>query len=298
MPIALGAYIAGAPDNPALLDQFVGMIGTPPAIVMWYQDWVRGGFDWTRMNAIAARGSLPLVTWEPWDPDPGADWSAHTLAKINGGNYDDYLYGWADDAAQWGKPCFLRFAHEMNANWYPWGAGVNGNTPEEYVAAWRRVVGIFRAKGATNVRWVWCPNVADPARRKQSDAARADYRAFYPGDAFVDWIGMDGYNWGASQAGTHWQSLETIFGETYAALTALTNRPLMIGETASAEEGGDKAAWIAAGFRALPAAFPRVRAVVWFSEAKEADWRVNSSDAALAAYRGVAQSALYRGKPA
>jgi hypothetical protein len=296
-PIALGAYVSGAPDNPFLLDQFIGMVGTPPAVVMWYQDWAHSGFDPVRMNAVTSRGLMPMVTWEPWDYTAGTQQPAYALAKIVSGAYDAYIDRWARAAAAWGGTFYLRFAHEMNGNWYPWGAGVNGNTPEQYVAVWQRVVSIFRGAGAANARWVWCPNIAGTSLTRRGGSAADRFHGWYPGDASVHWIGMDGYNWGTSQPQSRWQEIPTIFAATYTALTKLTAKPLMIGETASAEQGGNKADWITTGFlQSIPTRFPRVRAVIWFSEDKEADWRVNSSDAALAAYRGVARSAAYRGK--
>ncbi|MDQ6834139.1 MAG: endoglucanase, partial [Chloroflexota bacterium] len=97
----------------------------------------------------------------------------------------------------------------------------------QYVSAWRHVAAVFRQEGAMNARWVWCPNVGG--------SATAAYRPFYPGDAYVGWVGMDGYNWGTTQRWSHWQELATVFGSAYHALIALTARPMMIGERASAE---------------------------------------------------------------
>ena len=291
LPLALGAYIAGAPGDPARLDQFTSLVGVRPAIVMWYQDWAGSGvreFDPVKLDAVVARAAMPMITWEPWDPAAGAAQPAYALATIIAGNHDAYIRQWARDAASWGQPLYLRFAHEMNGTWYPWGIGVNGNTSAEYVAAWRHVVDIFRQEGATNVRWVWSPNVAYPGS--------TPFAQVYPGDAYVDWAGLDGYNWGTSQPWSQWASLASIFGASYDAVTRLTSKPLLLAETASTELGGDKAKWITQGLLTdVPSRFPRVRAVVWFHENKETDWRVNSSSSALAAYRKVASSSTYQG---
>src|SRR5262249_53059913 len=150
---------SGGPWDPAQLDAFSTLIGRTPAIFMWYQDWAHSGFKRDMMDAVVARNAMPLVTWEPWDSSGGTNQPNYALRYINAGNFDAYIHQWARDAAAWGHPMYLRFAHEMNANWYPWCASVNGNTAAEYVAAWRRVVGIFRAEGATNVRFVWSPNI-------------------------------------------------------------------------------------------------------------------------------------------
>jgi endoglucanase len=118
----------------------------------------------------------------------------------------------------------------------------------------------------------------------------------YPGDGYVDWVGLSGYNWGPSRPYHVWQSMADIFGHSYTVLTGMTAKPVMIAETTSAEVGGDKGLWITQGLLGdVPSRMPKVRAVVWFHENKEADWRVNSSTGALAGYRQTAASPTYRG---
>jgi beta-mannanase len=280
--ITLGTYIAGAPEDPAKIDEFAKMVGASPALVMWYQDWAHRdmkNFNPTLMNAVTTRGAIPVVTWEPWDDTQGPFQPAYALRTIIAGNYDHYIQQWAHDARVWGHLIYLRFAHEMNGDWYPWSQGVNGNTPAEYVAAWRHIVRIFREEGATNVQWIWSPNVIYDGSTPLSE--------LYPGDNYVDWVGLDGYNGGPALS-HKWLSFDLVFAPSYEALANLTSKPMMITETASAEAGGDKAAWIRQGLlEDLPVKFPRVRAVIWFNENKETDWRVNSSMQSLAAYREV-----------
>jgi beta-mannanase len=290
--VALGAYVAGAPWKLAEIDAFASMIGTPPSVVMWYQDWAHSGvkeFDPQKMDAVNSRGAMPMVTWEPWDYMGGTNQPYYSLQSINTGKHDAYIRQWARDAAAWGKPFYLRFAHEMNGNWNSWSPGVNGNTAAQYVSAWRRVHNIFRQEESTNVRWVWSPNV-------ESDGS-VSFSKVYPGDAYVDWLGIDGYNWGTTQSWSSWTGLAAVFEPSYGKLGDMTDKPMMIAETASTEFGGDKAAWIRQGFldEAL-VRFPRVRAIIWFHENKETDWRVDSSPASLVAYSEVAASSSYQGR--
>jgi beta-mannanase len=265
------------------------MVGQSPATVMWFQDWAQdGAFKTYRMDITASRGATPMVTWEPWDYAAGASVSqpAYSLRTIAAGDHDAYVRRWARDARAWGKPFYLRFAHEMNGEWTSWSPGVNGNTSAQYVAAWRRVHEIFRQEGATNARWVWCPASSRPFGAE-----------LYPGDAYVDWVCLDGYNWGTSRSWSSWRSFSAVFGPSYDKLTTMTNKPVMIGETASAEQGGDKGEWIRRGLlEEVPGRFPRVRAVLWFDKDKETDWRVNSSPASLAAFKEVAASPIYQGR--
>jgi beta-mannanase len=299
-PIALGVYIPGAPADPTQIDQFTALVGAPPAVVMWYQGWATAGardFSAANMDAVAAHNTMPMVTWEPWDYTAGVSQPAYSLKNIIAGAYDAYIHQWAHNAAAWAKPMYLRFAHEMNGNWYPWCVGVNGNTAAQYVSAWQRVANIFRQEGATNVRWVWSPNVGGAKHGRKGATVSTQYNTMYPGDGYVDWIGMDGYNWGTSQSWSSWMDLPAVFDATYSSLAKLTSKPMMIAETASSELGGNKATWITQGLaNDLPTRYPRVRAVIWFDENKETDWRVNSSPASLAAYSSVAKSALYQGR--
>lgn len=281
-------FVNGAPGDPALLDAVASQIGRMPAIVLWYQAW--GGnyatFDPSLLQTIAARGAMPMITWEPWSPSGGLDQPAYQLSAIARGDQDAYIDTWANGIAAYGGPVYLRFAHEMNGSWYPWAAGVNGNSSVNYIAAWRHVHDRFAAAGATNVRWVWSPNVVFPGSTPLD--------SLYPGDAYVDWVGLDGYNWGTSQSWSSWQSLGDVFAPSYAELTALTAKPIIITETASSESGGDKAAWIDEGLRThLPEWFPNVRAIVWFNQPKETDWQIDSSTTSLDTFRQIATSQLY-----
>ena len=283
--IALGAYVAGAPNEPAQIDAFVELVGRMPAVVMWYEQWRgwdNGAFRPAQLHEVKRRGAKPMITWDPWNPWAGLDQPEFRLARIASGRHDKYVDSWARGLKTYGKPVFLRFGHEMNGNWYPWGAGVNGNRPADYVAAWRHLHRRFAKIGARNVRWVWSPTVAYEGSTPLAE--------LYPGDGYVDWVALDGYNWGTSLPGKRWESFTEIFLPSYRELLELTEKPIMIAETASTELGGDKAQWVRNAFlNELPTTFPRVRAVVWFQEDKETDWRVSSSEAALAAFRTVAR---------
>ncbi|HZU60670.1 MAG TPA: glycosyl hydrolase, partial [Solirubrobacteraceae bacterium] len=195
--------------------------------------------------------------------------------------YDSYIRASAQMAKAYGRRLYIRFAHEMNLPNSPFGPRVNGNTPARYVAAWRHVVRMFRQVGANKVEFVWSPNV-------YCDRA-CPFTSFYPGDRWVDWVALDGYNYGPADQDP-WVSFRQIFGPSYGVMTRLTHRPLMIGETGCASAGGDKARWITGMGRDLRTGFPRVLALVWFQRVKEADFRVNSSRASLAAFRRVVRS--------
>jgi hypothetical protein len=158
------------------------------------------------LRAADAAGVIPEITWEPWDPDHGVNQPLYSLAQIAGGRYDAYIAQWARAAAAYPGRLLLRFAHEMNGTWYPWAVGMAGSTPDDYVAAYRRVRRIFDDAGAKRVQWVWSPNVILGGN---TDVIRRSF----PGEQFVDVIGIDGYNWG-TDSGHHWQQPADLFGAT------------------------------------------------------------------------------------
>ena len=280
----LGVSVPGAPWSMTDLDQFERDAGHRATFVAYYTGW-RDEFNRYAFDNIAARGSIPLVTWEPWDYTNGTtNQPSYRLSAIAGGAWDAYITRWAQGVRDWGQPVRLRFAHEMNGSWYPWAEGVNGNVAGDYVNAWRHVRAIFRTVGATNVSWIWSPNVVSPSTTPLS--------GLYPGDAEVDSVGIDGYNGGTALPWGGWKTFDQLFGETLRQVRAITSREIMLSEVASVEAGGSKATWVNDFFNALDNN-PDIFGFVWFNWNKEADWRIESSEAARRAFAsGVAPRAF------
>jgi Glycosyl hydrolase family 26 len=248
-------------------------LGHPIGIVNWYQHWGGWGRDFEPewIDNVVRSGRIPLLTWEPWEPGP-AEQPDYALTRIARGDFDPYVRAWARAAAVYGKTFYLRPMHEMNGDWYPWGGTVGTNSAARYVAAWQRLWEIFREERATNVKWVWSPNHEDvPATPANA------FERYYPGTRYVDVLALDGYNWGGERP-EHggWRSFDAIFACAYRRVAALGPQPVWVAETASAPEGGDKAAWVKEMFDAARR-YPRLQAVVWFHADKERDWRATSS---------------------
>ncbi len=278
---ASGVALGVAPDGPTLsaVRRFVALAGARPAVIGSYHGWGERLLEASELRALAGTGAAPLITWDPIIEGRGL-----SLAAIAAGRFDSIVRGAAADARAYKKIIYIRFGHEMNLEGSPFGTGHPGDDPASYVAAWRHVVTIFRRRGAINVRWVFSPNV--------ECGGACPFVAYYPGDSWVDWVALDGYNYGAANHDA-WLSFEQLFAPSYAVLTRLSDKPMMIAETASTELGGDKAQWISQIGSALESEFPRVRLVVWFQRVKETDWRVNSSAASLAAFRHLVSSAPF-----
>ncbi len=259
----VGAFVPGGVwrEQEALLD-LEARVGRPFDVAHWFTSWDHA-FDDEPVHALLAAGRTPLISWQPHGYD---------VRDIAAGRLDAYLRSWAHGVR--GSPglVYLRPFPEMNGDWVDW----NGD-PAGLRAAWIHMTALFAAEGALNVRWVWSPNVSDEPR-----TAANRMENYYPGDAHVDVLGLSGYNWGDTRPYIGWRSFAEIVAAPYERLTALGDHPIWVTETASSEEGGDKAAWIRDMFATDD--FPRLEAIVWFNEAKEADWRLESSQEALAAF--------------
>ena len=275
-PQSFGVTMPGLPYDTSGLESLSSALGRRPGLVMWYAAWSDNqAFPATAAAQVAATGATPVVTWEPWNPANGTDQPAYTLDRIAAGDFTTYETSWARQIKAYGKPVVLRFGHEMNGSWYPWSANVNGNTASDYVAAWKQVRGVFTKQKVTNVTWSWSPNVPYPGSTPMA--------SLYPGDAYVDQVALDGYNWGTLQGGS-WTSFADVFAAGITEITAVTSRPLYVGEVGAPEDGGDKPAWVTDMFATLRQ-HPEVRGFTWFDFDKEADWRVDSSAATLDAFR-------------
>jgi hypothetical protein len=279
--IHLGVTNHPAPWDMTALDRFEQNAGREVAIVSYFVGYERNNPpEMATIRAIAARGAVPMITWEWHQLDA---LGSRALATVAQGAYDADIQLWADTLKSQG-PVLLRWGHEMNATWYPWGVG-RGGSAAEYVAAFRHIEAVFAARGATNVQFVWSPNIAR--------YGGADFAAMYPGDGAVDWLALDGYNWSTRNP---WQTFTQLFQDSYRAITGLSQKPLMIAEWGSTEQGGDKGAWLRSALQTeIPTAFPRVKAVVYFNQTYDgADWRIESSAAARQGYASGIASPAYR----
>lgn len=280
-PRQLGVYLPGGGGSASALDEYASMVGRRPDIFLVFRNMSGPLLYSSEISNLRARGETPMVTLEPYTSGGVA-----SLSDIVAGKYDSYFRKEADAVRGLGMTVMIRFAHEMNLLSSDWGPGKAGNSGSAYAEAWRHIVTVFRQEGAANVKWVWAPNV---------DYGGRPFNQFFPGDEWVDYVGLDGYNWGTS-GGESFASFSKIFASSYTTITQLSSKPLIITETAASEAGGSKAAWIEETFfETIPQEMPRISAVIWFSENKERDWPVNSSQSSLDAYRKVVASTLWGG---
>ncbi len=250
-------------------------LGRAYRIVHHYYSW-GDPFPTTSERREASRGQVPMFSW-----------NGVSYASINNGSQDRWIRAKALAFRRFAKPAFLRWAWEMNGNWFDWDGVHNGRSTAHFVTAWRRIVSIFRRAGALNVAFVWSPNFESQPGLSNLHSWN-NWRRYYPGDRYVDWVAIDGYNFG--QWG--WWSPQYLFGRIYNDYAR--RKPIMIAETSSTEQGGSKAAWISSLSRWV-AHHRGVRAVVWFDTKQSIDWRVDSSARSFRTYRAMARSRLFSG---
>ena len=262
-PLLLGVYDSGLPGSLSGVVDLEAALGPTFPLIHIYTAWgdrPEQQFPKRIVTAIWNLGSVPVITWEPWLNDfenvdhphlpLRAERDRGGLAAIANGDYDFYIDQWASEAADFGNPIFLRFAHEMNDPYrYPWGP--HNNSLPDFLQAWRHVHERFQRAGAGNVLWVWSPHIA------------YNYYEFYPGDTYVDWAATGVLNYGNVAYWSKWWSFREIFGEKYVYLAAL-DKPIMIAEFGCLAFGGDRAEWYRLALEGLSEKYPAIKALMFF----------------------------------
>ncbi|MFF9174381.1 glycoside hydrolase family 26 protein [Streptomyces sp. NPDC014793] len=262
---ALGVVDDKTPWQYGIVKTFTKEAGRAPDIREYYSSW-GDDFDTEGNTFLWKQGQLPMMELVPTDA---------SLAGIAKGRDDAYVRRLAGQIAAYDGPLALSFAGEMNGPWNSWGP--EHAKPADFVAAWKRVHGIFAAQGVTNVIWVWTPHVVD-------SGTTAELRPYYPGDAYVDWVGLIGY-YGPIDG----VAFSSLFTPTLRRIEDFSGKPVLIAETGVAQSEG-KEAHIRDLFRG--AAKAGVIGLVWYDQRKDwpgghqlMDWRISTSRGALAAFQ-------------
>ena len=257
----LGVYEKGAPASYQQVATFSQAVSRQPNLVGYYSGW-REPFKTSFAAAVRAHGAATIVQMDP------------TLVPVQGiaaGRYDSYIRSYADTVRAFGSPVVIGFGHEMNANWYSWGYG--NIPPSTFVAAWRHIVRLFRARGARNVTWLWTLQADEPGTGPIAD--------WWPGAQYVTWVGIDGYYYHP------YETFSSVFGKTIAQVRMLTNLPILLSEAAVGPQAGQTAK--------IPDLFAGMRkygtlGLVWFDIPQHQgiyhqDWHIEHNPAAATAFR-------------
>jgi len=239
--IGLGAYFPNLSIHSLNnVNEYELKIGHKLKYLLFFKAWGDNDnrFPTDIVSTVQSLGITPIITWEPWKRDFEnftALQSDYIYSKILSGKYDDYIRSWAREAKSAPSEIIIRFAHEQSTppairSWYPWQG-----YPTDFKKAFRKIVGIFREESANNVTFMWNPVAFWPESTLQ----------YYPGDLYVDYVGMTVLNHGVGngQEDNNWKQCDFLYFDQYRVLSSI-NKPFIITEFGSAEEGGNKAQWI------------------------------------------------------
>jgi hypothetical protein len=256
-----GIEADGAPDSLTPVTTLADNLGKKPNLIGQYVSW-GNPFDASAVTRAWSYGALYYMAWEPFST---------SVQSIADGQSDAYIRQFARAVRTLNLPVAISFGHEMNGNWYPWGSA---QTPAAtFVAAWRHIHNLFTEAGASSVIWVWNPNIINPLPQVQ-------LKPYWPGDAYVDWVGITGY---FATTGPH--TYTGLYAPTVAEVKQFTSKPFIIAETSI--ESGPAEVTSAAHLVASVTRHSDVLGFIWFNYDKGGiDWRIESRPILRAAIAG------------
>ncbi len=259
LPIEIGVFAGTIPELYTFEHRMGEQVNIAATAVHWGNE---NNFPEAYANLVTGRSTTLLIYWYPMDYREDAEGQdAFHFAKILNGSWDAYLDSFAQSAARNGGDIVIAPFEEVNGSWTHWnGVSETYGTKEEYIETFRYLRDKF--KNAPNVRFAWVINqVSVP------DTSENAISTYYPGDAYVDLIGINAFNFG-----TPWLSFDTLIGRAVSEVLPY-HKPIYITSTASAP-GEEKATWIQNMFQSTYFKNGIVKGFVWFNEYKERDWRV------------------------
>jgi hypothetical protein len=299
------------------IEKFQDLTGKSLALVAFGSFWARQEFPTEKVELVRSYGAVPLLFWSPWDDpfDQNRGPDRFSLNEILAGKWDAYIDKWATEAAKIPSQFFVSFACEMNGTWFPWSGEFYGKGPptigdvkdpstwpgpETFKKAWRYVVDRARARGATNILWVFQPNNYSYPSIPWNLAA-----AYYPGPEYVDWLALSVY--GKQYKDEDWAPFPPLLQWPYQELCKLDPRkPIMLAEWGVAESHKpteSKGAWVAGAFKDMSSNYPRLKAAIFWHERWQneddsySNLRVNSSRGSLKAYKEGVANPFWLGRP-
>jgi len=301
-----GIYVGAFPDMGstedsvtfARLKAFENLTGQKPVWVYFSNNWFGGiKFPLKEIQIINDFGSVPFIRLMPRSDfsDTKTD-PVYSLQKIIDGKFDKNLKTWALGAKKYGEPLMVEFGTEVNGNWFPWSGANNGNNPEKFKDAYIHIIELFRNQKVNNITWVFHVNYESAPNEDWNSMS-----AYYPGDDYIDWIGMSIY--GVQKTGDDWINISDIFDDAYKNLSAVSkNKPLGIFEFGIIEHER-KYEWIKSFFDLLKSGkYDRIKGIsYWHSrwdneDGSVSNMRLDSSPDALKVYKEAVSEKMFQTK--
>lgn len=266
-----GAYVGDTLADGAVFERLVGQKPDMQALFISWAD-MADGFPVDYGPSVRDRGTTLVIFWEAQDSAISSPVQPkYNYDSVIRGDWDEYFAAFAAGAKIYGGPTIIVPFDEMNGNWSPWSGTLNGNTPAKHIAAYRHIREFFRDN--QQIKFGWTVN-----SDSQPDITGNHAEDYYPGDSYVDYIGVDGFNFDEP-----WMSFDEVFRDSLSRI-AKYPKPLIIFSFASAE-GPRKAAWITDALIIQIPKIPRIAGWIWFNEKKEKNWLISSDSQSLAAFK-------------
>ncbi|ABR47722.1 conserved hypothetical protein [Alkaliphilus metalliredigens QYMF] len=278
-----GIFDPGAPSSFYNLNQLEERMDYSFDTIIRYHHFSDGDFPMTAMENAYENNKLVLFTLQTMDTK--SDNTGITYDILNG-DYEDYFQRLAKDMKAYDHPILFRLNNEMNGDWCPYSGYFSSKDSSLYIEVWKYVYGIFEENNLENVLWVWNPHDISFPGFSINHAL-----TYYPGNQYVDIVGLTGYNTGDYYEGEIWRGFREIYTPLYEEYIEIFQQPLMITEFGSNSVGGDKIQWIQEMFQYIRD-YDRIKVAIWWSGT---DWdnegnpariyRLNQSEEMLDAFR-------------
>lgn len=301
--VYIGFWVGGFWDNATkkinsqVMREMESKIGKKLAIANYFRGWEHLGKEEEivkELNDISSGGWMPMVSTNPYFFSECLVTHKTLYKALADGDCDEYFHKIGKALSKVEKPFFLRFAWEMNVNSMEWSIERTGSTPADFISAWRRFHDIVKEENAKNVVWVFAPQIETRTTTRIAE--------LYPGDSYVDWVGLDGYNWGTTQSWSGWQSFKSIYNDSYIQMREIApSKPLMLAEVNTVSIGGDQAEWYRDMLsEVIPDEFTDVDAVVFFHEDKiqteGVRWLIDTTPETLNVFKESIANPIYKSK--
>jgi hypothetical protein len=265
-----GAYVGWRISDRENFEKIVGKEMNHQAVfVHWGNE---NEFPIDIAKGLKSRNKTLIIFWEAMDYNiDSSEQPNFSYDSILKGSWDKYISSFSVQAQDYGGPIILIPFEEMNGDWYPWSGTKNNNNPQKHIQAYRYIHNFF--KNVPNVKFGWVIN-----NDSVPDTTENQPELYYPGDDYVDYLGVNGFNFGQP-----WENFNQIFGKPLELLKTY-RKPIYIFSFACAQ-GSKKAAWITDALSVQIPKYPKIKGWVWFNEKKEKDWRVWSDQNSLEAFK-------------
>ena len=252
IPDPQGIYFSAFPDFGGSEDQvsaqsisnFESLAQKPIGWAYFSDNWYQNiEFPAQNVTTIHQAGKVPFIRMmarsnlQENQADP-----VYSMQNIIDGNFDNDLLQWFQQAGQTGYPLLVEFGTEVNGDWFPWNGIHNGggttsdygdsnvpDGPERFRDAFRHIIDLSRQAGATNLTWFFHIDSAG-----QPEDAWNDFENYYPGDNYIDWVGVSVY--GAITPDDDLEYFNDKLNRVYNRITNMTQKPLAILEMGVVED--------------------------------------------------------------